>query len=354
MPRSDQPIRQWRILKFIEANGRATLQRLASELEEVWHERTIRRDLEALSLAGFPVYDQREDGRTVWALDDDFRRFPIPLTATEILSLQCGRDLLKPLDGTFLGDSLHNLLQKARSVLTPKAREYLSLLQQSLSIGPMPHKVYRAQRISIERIREAIEGCRTIEMKYLSLRSSRPAKRYLNPYALWYQNGGLYLVGYDHIRKAERTFAVDRIRSLHPNDRVFQAPLYFSVQGYFKDAFGVFRGKPEAVELVFERQAARWVRERQWHHSQRIVPMKGGRIRRNLQVAVSAEMLAWVMGFGSQVRVVRPDHLAKAVQGEAWSLLGKYQGTRSGRSSLTRRGRDQPGDFSISRVRKLS
>ncbi|MBI3596001.1 MAG: WYL domain-containing protein [Nitrospirae bacterium] len=71
------------------------------------------------------------------------------------------------------------------------------------------------------------------------------------------------------------------------------------------------------MELVFEKSAARWVRERTWHASQRITPLKGGRIRMNLQVAVCPELLAWVLGFGAKVRVVRPESLMQAVQNEA-------------------------------------
>ena len=45
------------ILLLLQVRGRMTVPELASELET--SERTIRRDLEALSYAGVPVYSQR-------------------------------------------------------------------------------------------------------------------------------------------------------------------------------------------------------------------------------------------------------------------------------------------------------
>jgi predicted DNA-binding transcriptional regulator YafY len=338
MPRSDQQIRQWIALKFLEANGRATLRRLTSELDDTCHERTIRRDLEALSLAGFPIYTEREDGKTYWVLSDTYRRFPIPLTPTDLFALHCSRELLRPLEGTFVGDSLNSLFQKARSMLSRGHRSYLDLLQKGFSIGWMPHKHYEDYQAHIEQIREAIEEWRTIEVRYVPLRSVRASTRRIDPYVLRYQNGSLYLIGYDHLRKDERTFAVDRIRSLQITDDSFQMPLYFSVVDYFKDAFGVFRGSPEEVELVFETQAARWVKERVWHDSQQVTPLKRGKIRMNLRVSVTPELIAWVLGFGSQVRVIRPDSLSKAVRNEAWKLLGKYQGLKTKRVSTARIG----------------
>lgn len=337
MPRSDQLIRQWKILKFLETNRRATLRRLASELDAACHERTLRRDLEALSLSGYPIYTERDDGKTYWVLTDTYRRFPIPLTPTEVLALQCGGDLLKPLQGTFVGESLQNLLQKVRSVLTSENRKYLDFLYQSISVGTIPYKNYHEHKGLIEKIRIALEQIRRVRMRYVPLRTTRAVTRQVDPYALWYQSGGLYLIGYDHLRKEERTFAVDRIRSLEVTDEPFPLPLYFSVQDYFKDSFSVFRGNPTDVELVFEKTAARWVRERQWHSSQKITPLKDGRIKMNLGVAVSPELLAWVLGFGAQVRVLQPESLSKGVQNEAWKLLGKYQGISTRRlSTLTR------------------
>lgn len=44
-------------------------------------------------------------------------------------------------------------------------------------------------------------------------------------------------------------------------DRPFSLPLYFSIQDDFKDAFGVYGRKPEDVDLIFEKQAPRWVTE---------------------------------------------------------------------------------------------
>jgi predicted DNA-binding transcriptional regulator YafY len=337
MPRGDQQIRQWTILKLLEANGRITLRRIASELDGACHERTLRRDLDVLSLSGFPIHTEREDGKTYWVLTEAYRRFPIPLTPTELLALQCGGEFLKPLNGTFLAESFHSLLQKARAGLALKSREYLGSLQKSFSVGIMPHKTYRQYQDQVEKIKTALEQGFTLQIRYVPLRTARSTSRRVNPYALWYQNGGLYLIGHDHLRRTLRTFAVDRIRSLHMTDIHFQMPLYFSIQDYFKDVFGVFRGKAEEVELIFEKKAARWVRERQWHSSQKITLLKDGKIKMNLRVAISTELLAWVLGFGSQVEVIKPVSLKKTVQDEAWKLLGKYQGITTRRRSTKAR-----------------
>ena len=67
------------------------------------HLRTVRRDLEALEAAGFPLVTERVDGSTCWRLIEGFRRIPaLSFSPTELMVLALGRDLLKPLDGTQL------------------------------------------------------------------------------------------------------------------------------------------------------------------------------------------------------------------------------------------------------------
>ena len=68
MPWNDQVTRQWHLLRTLEASREGvTLQGLAEGLhaEFTRHHRTIRRDLEALESAGFPLLTEKVDGRGV-------------------------------------------------------------------------------------------------------------------------------------------------------------------------------------------------------------------------------------------------------------------------------------------------
>ena len=55
--RNAEVIRQWKILKTIETGRYTSSQKLAEAYDVT--ERTIRRDIEALQEAGFPLYDDR-------------------------------------------------------------------------------------------------------------------------------------------------------------------------------------------------------------------------------------------------------------------------------------------------------
>ncbi len=331
MPRATQSIRQWTILRLLETNRRVTLRQCAEALEHACHERTLRRDIEALELSGIPIYTERENGKRYWKLLDTYKRIPLPLTATELYALQCSRHLLAPLEGSFISESLESLFYKINAGLNPKDKAYLSLLSQTLQVGLPPYTIYKSHKKHIDAIKGAIEKGNSLEITYTPLKTGRAARRKIDPYRLWYYNGTLYLVGHCHKRKNLRTFVIDRIRKVVVMDVQFQIPLYFSIGDYFKNTFGVYRGEAETVTLRFKKPASVWVQSKQWHETQHLTLLKDGTVELKFQVAVTPELRQWVFGFGAQVVVIAPKRLKTMIENEAWRLLGQYQKVKIGR-----------------------
>ena len=91
MARGDQLARQWRIIRSLIASrmGKSAAN-LANELE--YGVRTIYRDLEALQVAGFPLYTEKVGGKSLWSvLDTEKHQLPIPFTLPELMALNFSR-----------------------------------------------------------------------------------------------------------------------------------------------------------------------------------------------------------------------------------------------------------------------
>src|SRR3979409_1044100 len=121
MPRNAEVIRQWTILREIEQARTAgvTIDDLASQCSVTT--RTIRRDLQALEEAAFPVYDDksRDDGKTRWIMNGQaFKGLATGLTLSELCALYFSRSLLESLAGTPFRDELETAFEKLSSALT--------------------------------------------------------------------------------------------------------------------------------------------------------------------------------------------------------------------------------------------
>ncbi len=324
MPRNDQITRQWHLLRRLEDSNGLTLSELVESVPDDYpkNSRTVRRDLEALEAVGFPLVNERHNGQTRWRLMEGFRDIPaLGFSATELMALLLSRNLLRPLEGTEIQAALSSALSKASAALPPQGHEYVRAMEQMFSVGLGPHKNYREHKQTIALISQAIDKRRTAQIRYFSASRNLTGRREVDPYHLWFAAGGLYLIAYCHLRQDVRLFAVERVRSISLTDHPYQMPLGFNVEEYVRDALMVMRGRRIEVELLFSKTAAAWVKDKSWHPSQETKLLKDGRLKMTLKVADTDELVGWILSFGSQVRVVRPDSLRSNVTNEAKRIL---------------------------------
>lgn len=324
MPRNDQAVRQILVLKRLESSRHGlTLEQLSEGLDPsaIRHPRTLRRDLEAIESAGYPLLTERVDGRTRWKLLDGARHAPaLRLSPTELMALTLSRRLIAPLEGTAVHASLQSALSKASAALPPEGLALVQQLEGSFSVGLGPHKRYTHHREIVEQVTKAIADKKRIQMRYASASRGRTTRREVDPYRLWYASGGLYLVGYCRLRNELRMFAVERIKTVTPTNRPYQIPLHFDFDAFVEDSLTVMRGPRIDVELIFEKETAAWVKDRVWHASQQLTRLPRGKMRMTVTVADSRELVGWVLSFGSGVLVLRPESLRTAVKQEALKI----------------------------------
>jgi predicted DNA-binding transcriptional regulator YafY len=328
LPRNAEIIRQWTILREIERAraGGVTIDELASQCQVTT--RTIRRDLQALEAAGFPIYDDRsqDDGRTRWRLNGQaFRSLTTGLTFAELCALYFSRTLLESLSGTPFRDDLARAFDKLGAGLTPHMRRFLDQLPRVIAVKSRPAggAAERARQTLIARTLEATLDHRQASITYHSSSSLRTKLYLVHPYRLAYAEGGLYLLAWVPEYHGIRTFAIDRIHdcSLHDEHFTPREPLPDEA---FPHSLGVHSGPPEHVRIAFTPEVAAYVQSRVWHTSQQTSPAPDGGLLVELQVCVDPALRSWILGFGASARVLAPPALATAIEREHSAATALY------------------------------
>jgi len=310
--RNAEVIRQWKILKTIEAGRYTTATEMAREHGVT--ERTIRRDIEALQEAGFPLYDDRVDGRKVWRLVEGFKqRLAQSFTLAELSALYFSRNLLSFLGGAPFAQDLESAFTKIREALPARSLPYLARIQDLFSARPEPWKDYSKKLDVIGALIDATLHQRKVRIEYFSFASRRRKAYTLDPYRIVYYHGGLYLYAKAEEHGEVRTFAVERIQRIEVLDQTFDVPVDFNVSEYARGAFGIAGGKPVAVELSFDAEMAGYIRERVWHESQSLEDRPDGSVVLRMSVASGWELRSWIKGFLPYVRVVSPAALREEI-----------------------------------------
>ena len=325
MPRNAEVIRQWTILRDLEASRRLTIDDLASRTGVTT--RTIRRDLEALQTSGFPLFDELIDGKRYWTLEAKaFRRLDdTGFTLAELSALYFSRTLVEVLAATPFQQDVAAAFEKLAAALTPQMRQFLDRLplvfQAKGTTSPRAGD-RRAERELVARLLDATLNHRRATMKYFSMSSGREKDYVIEPYRLIYSPGGMYLLAFVPEYAELRTFSVDRIRgvSLH-EERFTPSEIPDAV---FAHSLGVNEGPPEHIEIAFEPRIAPYVRERTWHPSQALADRKDGGVVLSLDVCNDWALRSWILSFGPLARVQSPPALTAQIKDEIDRASARY------------------------------
>jgi predicted DNA-binding transcriptional regulator YafY len=324
MARGDQLSRQWKIIHSLLASVQGkSAGELADDLE--CHSRTVYRDLEALQMAGFPLYNAHKDGRTCWSiLDADRHQMPLPLNLTELMALYFSRNMLKVLQGTAIFESLTNLFDKVKATLPPEYIAYLDKLSSSLDVGFKAYKPYQRFQTILTQVNEAAQEQRHIDIEYFSMSRQALTHRRVAPYKVWFYDETFYVIGFCGLRQAVRLFAVDRIAQLQVSDDLFELPQGFDVNEFMQASFGVFQGEPVQVRIRFSPAVAGYINEKIWHPTQTIVTEQDGSVLFSAEVAGIEEIKHWVLKWGAGAVVLAPASLRQAVIAEIGRMAVNY------------------------------
>ncbi len=325
MARGDQLARQWKIIQsLISSRTGNSVTDLAKDLD--CHTRTVYRDLEALQVAGFPVYTDIVEGKSMWSILETAKHsIPIPFNLTELMALYFSRGMMGVLKDTVLYDSLESLFDKIKATLPPAYIEYLGQIEKSLEVRTKPYKQYGKLRDMIDRISEAAIQKKVVEIVYYTMSRKKETCRKVSPYKIWFFDGTFYLIGNCGLRDDVRIFALDRIKTIQPTDETFEMPEDFNVDDFMKSSFGVFHGEPVWVRIWFAAGIAEYIREKTWHETQRIETQKDGSIIFEAEVAGTKEIEFWVLKWGAKAKVLAPESLRDEIRTEIEAMRENYQ-----------------------------
>jgi proteasome accessory factor B len=325
MGRNSEQIRQWTLLQQIATARGNTIPRLADDLGV--STRTIRRDLDALQEAGFPVYDDVVNGSKFWRLDPKAlgALARSGLTYSELAALYFSRALIECFAGTALGNDVKSAFDKLERALSPAMKKFLDRLPRAITAGQEHAKRQGSQTYEVTaRLLDAILGQRVTDMEYQSLRSRREKAYVVHPSRLVHAQGGLYLIAHVPAYAEVRTFAVERIRKVSVQEATFK-PVAELDSNPFKHSLGVFLGgTPCRVQLRFHPRIAPLVKERTWHGSQQFKDRADGSIVMALEVTDDHALRNWVLSFGRFVKVLRPAQLVQWIEDELDAAREQY------------------------------
>lgn len=255
------------------------------------------------------------------------KNVPLPsnLSETELHVLQMCRDFTAHILGGQLFEEATRALLKSR-VLLPQTDSPVQHFG-SFRFGYIDYEPY--YRIICMLI-EAMEERKICRLVYKPIMEARAKIYFIKPLKIFSHRETVYL----HAQRAREPgsrymvpqydplFAVHRIKSIEKTQRLYELPKNYDFERVFNMNFGIIKGKAFEAEIEFRGWAANFVSERTWSPDQETTWKGKNRLLLKLSASSEPELIGWVLSFGAQAKVLRPQALASAVKSQI-ELLDK-------------------------------
>ena len=335
MARNEQLIRQHKIVQILERNhfGR-TLRQLRDDLVAdlgltSLHDRSVRRDIEALQAAGLDIGVHNDERGRVWKLGKNRSTHSIAASVTELMALSMARDLLTPLAGTGFWIGIESFWNKVRKTLPEGVWQHYQKYRRMLHVLGVPAKSYEKQQGILSTTHRAIEEHRVMEVAYQPLGQNKPTTRRIEPYGIALYRGSLYVVA-DACEVPEggeriRHLKLDRFRKATALDKWFKPRSDFQLERHLRESVGIFTGgKLQNFRIRVSAFAAPWIEEDPWHPEQQVQRQEDGSVILSVKAAHDLEIIPRVLALGAEAELLSPASSRRAMAETVRRLADRY------------------------------
>jgi predicted DNA-binding transcriptional regulator YafY len=303
-------------LLLMQARGRVTAAEVADELEV--SVATARRDFEALSAAGVPVYPQAGRGGG-WSLIGGARTDLTGLTSHEAQALfllvgpaastdPAARSALRKLTRALPAPFRCDAEAAAEAVIVDSARWGDRDRQRPVIVDTLQDAVVRRRKVSID--------CEN--------RTNHRAQRVVDPWGLIDKDGVWYLIaGTD---KGQRTFRIDRIIEATVTDITGERPGDFALSDEWERVVHEMEGRRSLLSATLLIAERFWpvLQDHFGRHCELLNQADDGRMRVRVAAPMAISIAENLAGWGAMIEVLEPESVRAELARIGTELVQRY------------------------------
>ncbi len=304
------------ILLLLQVHRRVTARDLAKRLEV--SERTILRDMDALSVSGIPVMAERGAGGG-WSLLEEYQTKLTGLSAPEIQSLFLARPSGLMADLGIKKESEAALI-KLQASLPLASRQQAEFARQRILIDTRGWRDPAESVGCLPVLLDALWRDRRVRFVYRRV-ECEASERFGDPLGLIAKGSVWYLIA--NVDGEPRTYRVSRISEVTILDEPSARPSDFDLAVYWERSAVEFREKLPRYYATFlvSPEVMRWVRYRGWRLEEEAP--RGDSVLVRMRFDIEQEAVQFALSFGGDVEVVEPLELREKVLSGALAILKK-------------------------------
>ncbi len=316
------------------------LMKILLERTDETHSITMPEILEALAAYGISA-----ERKSIYNDIENLRLYGLDIIGTQEDRTYCyhiGNRQFELAELKLLVDSV----QSAKFITAKKSNELIKKIEGLASkyeASQLHRQVYVAGRVktmnesiyyNVDRIHTAIAENSKITFQYFQWNVDKKmelrhdgALYEVSPWSLSWDDENYYLIAYDSAEGIIKHFRVDKmlyIKSTGARREGKQAFKSFDMAAYARKTFGMYGGKEERVRIECDNSFAGVMIDR-FGKDVSMIRLDDKRFVVNVEVAVSRQFLAWIIGLGEGVKLTGPESVVKMMNEEIDRLVKQYK-----------------------------
>lgn len=309
------------IIIFLQGRQRVTVDKLAERYGI--SNRTVYRDLRALQEAGVPIGSEPGKG---YFIVKGYHLPPVMFDKEEAAALLAGERLMQQWSETDLSESYLSALDKIRSVLHSREKEYLDTLDRRVKAFPWSNeKPYETDPRIFGFLQDAIVDRKVITIEYYSPYKDQFTQRDVEPLGLLLRGNYWYLAGWCRLRTDYRMFRVDRIEEYHKTSEQLPDSSPHTLKEFSEQSL---REEQDLTEVVvqFDREIVRYMGDQKYYRGWIAEQEVEGGIEMTFLTSSVEYLARWLMIWGAGAKVKTPASLKERVKELSNELYLHYNG----------------------------
>ena len=315
-----------RILELFSMGRRVTTQELYDFLKGECSLRTIQRDIQAIQYAGIPLMLEKSSAReNYWFFPREYRQMVVPVIQhNELLAMHILKAHLKTFRGTKIERQITGLFNKLEELVPGDI--YLDFDEDKNFIWDQNQGLYNYGEYDqlLSTVIELILARNWVTVTYRASEGKPPKTYDLFLYRIFLYNGSIYIAAYNPAFDNFISLALHRLEQVQParGQRCQARP--FSLAEFCSNRFGVFVGEIQRLQLSIRPEFVHYFQNRSWHPTQKTRLKKDKSMLLEMKVPLSPELITWILGWHTAIKVLRPDSLKAEITKKLQETLEQY------------------------------
>lgn len=297
--------RMFEIVYILLQKRRVTAKELAEHFED--STRTIYRDLDALSMAGIPLYTNKGHQGGIFLMEDY-------VLHRSMFSEEEQQKLMAALQSYHIADpqDVDSLLTKLSSIFSAKLTNWIDVDFVDWGADNSANRKFLL-------LKDAILEKQVIKFSYHSSYGAS-SSRVVEPLQLLFKGSAWYLIGYCTEKQAQRYFKLNRMEHLQCTKEHFQRELDRTEMPHAQNEY-----KKDLIHLVLEMKENVAYRIFDEYDSSCFQRREDGSFLVTIDFPKSEWVYGYLMSFGNSMRILEPENIRDEVKSRYQKALQQYE-----------------------------